>query len=186
VITGGADASGNLLLGGERVSVTATETLYLEHRRGLHLRGMALAAVEVDGAGLAIASTHLSLDEAQRRSQVDEVLRHLDRFAAESAATAKVLCGDFNSHPGSPEWSSLGEEFDDAWERAPHGEEFTSTALNPYQRLDAVFVSPGIQVDRAGVPTNLVTREDMAAASDHRPVLAVLRVRFRTTQDSTP
>jgi endonuclease/exonuclease/phosphatase family metal-dependent hydrolase len=176
VLTGGADASGNLLLGGRGVRLVSTETVYLRHIRGLHLRGMAMASVEVDSARCVVASTHLSLDEDQRREQAGEVLGHLDRFTAASGATARVLAGDFNSHPGSPVWQTLGADLDDAWERSPHGEEFTSTAANPYQRLDAVFVSRDVAVERAGVPVDLVTPRDVAAASDHRPVLAVLRI----------
>ena len=47
---------------------------------------------------------------------------------------------------------------------------------NPYQRLDAVFVSRDVDVVRAGVPTDLVSKADKALASDHRPVLAVVRI----------
>ena len=47
IVTGGADASGNLLLAGPNVEVEDTEVLYLEHRKGFHLRGMALAALQI-------------------------------------------------------------------------------------------------------------------------------------------
>ncbi|NUR62761.1 MAG: endonuclease [Catenulispora sp.] len=176
VVTGGADASGNLLLAGERVRVEAKETLYLRHRRGLHLRGMALAAITIAGHRFTVASTHLSLDGDQRQDQAGEVLEQLADFAEREQAPSQVLCGDFNSHPDSVEWGTLTSRLADAWQVAPHGEEFTSTARNPYQRLDAVFVSPDVTVLRAGVPTDLVGQADLAAASDHRPVLAVLKV----------
>lgn len=176
VLAGGADASGNLLLGSSRVRLLSAETLYLRHIRGLHLRGLAMASVEVDSARCVVASTHLSLDEDQRRDQAGEVLGHLRRFAAGSGASVTVLAGDFNSHPGSPVWRTLGTELDDAWERSPSGEEFTSTAANPYQRLDAVFASRDVTVVGAGVPVDRVRREDVAAASDHRPVLATLLI----------
>jgi endonuclease/exonuclease/phosphatase family metal-dependent hydrolase len=176
VLTGGADASGNLLLGGRRVRLLSAETLFLRHMRGLHLRGLAMASLEVDSAHCVVASTHLSLHEGQRREQAGEVLGHLERFATAAGTPARILAGDFNSHPGSPVWQTLGTELDDAWDRAPHGAEFTSTAADPYQRLDAVFVARQIEVERAGVPVDVATREDMAAASDHRPVLAVLRI----------
>ena len=174
VVIGGADASGNLLLAGDRVRVTAKETLYLRHRRGLHLRGMALAALTIGGSRLTVASTHLSLDDTQRRDQAKEVLEQLDAFAHREAAPTRVLCGDFNSHPDSAEWGMLTGGLADAWLVAPSGEEYTSTAQNPYQRLDAVFVSRDVTVVRAGVPTDLAPQADMAVASDHRPVLAVL------------
>lgn len=176
VLAGGADASGNLLLGARRVRVLSAETLFLRHIRGLHLRGLAMASVEVDSARCVVASTHLSLEEEQRRDQAVEVLGHLKRFAAGSGASATVLAGDFNSRPGSPVWQALETELDDAWERSPSGEEFTSTAANPYQRLDAVFVSRDVVVAHAGVPVDRVSQDDLATASDHRPVLAALRI----------
>lgn len=176
VVIGGADASGNLLLAGRRVAVGAKETLFLRHRRGLHLRGMALAAITIGGRRFTVASTHLSLDDGQRRDQAGEVLERLDGFAEREQAPSRVLCGDFNSHPDSAEWGTLTSRLADAWRVAPEGEEFTSTARDPYQRLDAVFVSPDVTVLRAGVPTDLVERADLAVASDHRPVLAVLAV----------
>ena len=176
VVVGGADASGNLLLAGSRVRVDAKETLYLRHRRGLHLRGMALAAVTIAGRRFTVASTHLSLDSGQRREQAEEVLERLEDFAEREQTPSRVLCGDFNSHPESPEWRTLTARLSDAWQVAPEGEEFTSTARDPYQRLDAVFVSRDVTVVRAGVPTDLVAPADLAVASDHRPVLAVLEI----------
>jgi endonuclease/exonuclease/phosphatase family metal-dependent hydrolase len=174
MVAGGANASGNLLLAGERVRVTSAETLYLRHQRGLHLRGMALAAMSVGSSDFTVASTHLSLDLAQRREQVGEVLGHLHGFAERAQTPSRILCGDFNSHPDSAEWGRLTERLADAWQVAPAGEEHTSTAADPYQRLDAVFVSRDVTVVRAGVPTDVVKQADMAIASDHRPVLAVL------------
>ncbi|NUP51509.1 MAG: endonuclease [Catenulispora sp.] len=174
MVVGGADASGNLLLAGKRVDVGAKETVFLRHRRGLHLRGMALAAVTIGGRRFTVASTHLSLDDGQRRDQAEEVLERLDGFAEREQAPSQVLCGDFNSHPDSAEWGTLTSRLVDAWQAAPEGEEFTSTARDPYQRLDAVFVSRDVTVLRAGVPTDLVAQADLAVASDHRPVLAVL------------
>ncbi|WP_344658369.1 endonuclease/exonuclease/phosphatase family protein [Catenulispora subtropica] len=176
VVIGGADASGNLLLAGGRVRITAKETLYLRHRRGLHLRGMAMAAVTVGQSAFTVASTHLSLDDAQRRDQAGEVLERLDAFAERERTPTRVLCGDFNSRPDSSEWVTLTSRLADAWQAAPEGEEYTSTAKDPYQRLDAVFVSRDATVMRAGVPTDLARQADMAIASDHRPVLAVVTI----------
>jgi endonuclease/exonuclease/phosphatase family metal-dependent hydrolase len=176
VVTGGADASGNLLLAGSNVQVDDTEVLYLEHRRGYHLRGMALAALRVGRSRFTVASTHLSMNLEQRVHQAGEVLGHLDGFAERNQTTSRVLAGDFNSHPDSVEWGILTDRLADAWMVSPVGAEFTSTGPNPYQRLDAVFVSRDIYVVRAGVPTDLVSQADTALATDHLPVLAVLRI----------
>ena len=177
VICGGADASGCLLMGPDSTVIEHTETLYLEHRRGFHLRGMALAVLRVGGARFTVGATHLSLDAAQRVDQAGEALCHLDRLATAFGTPTVVLGGDFNSHPGSPEWHVLVGRLRDAWAEKPAGEGFTSTAADPYQRIDAVFASENAEIVGAGVPVHLATPADMAAASDHRPVLAVLRVR---------
>lgn len=176
VVAGGANASGNLLLAGPNVEVDAAEVLYLEHKRGYHLRGMALAALRLGGSRFTVASTHLSMNLEQRVHQAGEVLGHLDGFAERNQTTSRVLAGDFNSYPGSVEWGILTERLADAWMVSPMGDEFTSTGPNPYQRLDAVFVSRDVDVVRAGVPTDLIAKADEALASDHRPVLAVLRI----------
>lgn len=176
VVAGGANASGNLLLAGPNVGVDATEVLYLKHRRGYHLRGMALAALRIGAGRFTLASTHLSMNLEQRVYQAGEVLGYLDGFAERHQTKPRILAGDFNSYPGSAEWGILTERLADAWMLAPAGDEFTSTGANPYQRLDAVFVSKDVHVVRAGVPTDLITRADEALASDHRPVLAVVKI----------
>ena len=176
VVAGGADASGNLLLAGPNVKVEDTEVLYLEHRRGYHLRGLALAALKIGASRLTVAGTHLSMNLEQRVHQAGEVLGHLDGFAERNRTRSRILAGDFNSHPGSVEWTIITDRLADAWTVAPMGAEFTSTGKNPYQRLDAVFVSRDIDVVRAGVPTDLVSQADTAVATDHLPVLAVVRI----------
>jgi endonuclease/exonuclease/phosphatase family metal-dependent hydrolase len=45
---------------------------------------------------------------------------------------------------------------------------------NPYQRIDAVFATPGIDVLACGVPD--LPRKDLIAATDHLPLVAVLRI----------
>ena len=112
----------------------------------------------------------------QRVHQAGEVLGHLDGFAERNRTKARMLAGDFNSYPGSVEWTIITDRLADAWMLAPVGAEFTSTGKNPYQRLDAVFVSKDIHVVRAGVPTDLVSQADTALATDHLPVLAVVRI----------
>jgi endonuclease/exonuclease/phosphatase family metal-dependent hydrolase len=176
VVAGGANASGNLLLAGPNVAVDDTEVLFLKHRRGYHLRGLALAALRIGDSRFTVGGTHLSMNLEQRVYQAGEVLGHLDGFAERNRTRSRVLAGDFNSHPGSVEWGILTDCLADAWMVAPFGAEFTSTGKNPYQRLDAVFVSKDIHVVRAGVPTDLVSQADTALATDHLPVLAVLRI----------
>jgi endonuclease/exonuclease/phosphatase family metal-dependent hydrolase len=171
VITGGGTASGPLLLGGLRVDVRRTADVLLPRTPGLHQRGMAAALVEVAGARFAVASTHLSLDATERRAQADLVSARLAALGAEH----RVLAGDFNESPGRPAWDRLAAEFQDGYAVAPYGSEFTSPRRDPGRRLDGVFASAGIEVRACGVPDD-VADMDYASASDHRPVLATLRV----------
>ncbi|MFI6979561.1 endonuclease/exonuclease/phosphatase family protein [Embleya sp. NPDC050154] len=171
VITGGGTASGLLLLGGLRVSVRRANDVLLPRTPGLRQRGMATAVVEVGGAEFAVASTHLSLDAAERLEQAELVLRRLAGLGVEH----RVLAGDFNESAGRPAWDRLAEELQDGYATAPNGSEFTSPRRDPGRRLDGVFVSKGIEVLGCGVPDD-VTDADYTAASDHRPVLADLRV----------
>ena len=86
----------------------------------------------------------------QRVYQAGEVLGHLDGFAERNRTKSRVLAGDFNSYPGSVEWNIITERLADAWMVSPVGDEFTSTGANPYQRLDAVFVSRDARGARGG------------------------------------
>ncbi|MEU0932071.1 endonuclease/exonuclease/phosphatase family protein [Embleya sp. NPDC005971] len=171
VITGGGTAAGPLLLGGLRVRVRRAQDVLLPRTPGLGQRGMAGAVVEVGGAEFAVAATQLGLDAAERSAHVELVLRRLAGLGVEH----RVLAGDFNESAGRPGWDRLAEELQDGYAIAPDGSEFTSPRRDPGRRVDGVFASGGIEVLGCGVPDD-VTDAEYAAASDHRPVLAVLRV----------
>ncbi|MGQ4424198.1 endonuclease, partial [Streptomyces violaceoruber] len=66
----------------------------------------------------------------------------------------------------------------DCWTAAPWGGEYTFPATAPDRRIDAVFVTEGIEVLGCGVPSGLpgVAEDDLRAATDHLPVLTALRV----------
>jgi endonuclease/exonuclease/phosphatase family metal-dependent hydrolase len=76
-----------------------------------------------------------------------------------------VLMGDFNFRPETEQYALTTETLVDAWESA--GGQPDATWLDPARRIDHIFVSPGVAVEEAGY---LET-----AASDHRPLLAVVR-----------
>jgi endonuclease/exonuclease/phosphatase family metal-dependent hydrolase len=83
-----------------------------------------------------------------------------------------ILAGDINETPDGAAWQALAERYRDAYAVAPTWGESTYSATNPVRRIDAIFVDPAITVVSSGVP-------DVPAierASDHRPVLAVLRL----------
>ncbi|MDI5963542.1 endonuclease/exonuclease/phosphatase family protein [Streptomyces sp. SL13] len=174
VVTGGATASGPLILADLRARVLHTEDVLLPRTRGLHQRGFATAVLGFGDARLGVISAHLSMSAAERYEQSGLLLRHLALLGAPHT----VVGGDFNDNPGGRAFDRLAAALQDGWETAPWGGRFTSRPGDPAQRIDAVFAGEGVEVLGCGVPAGLagVTPADLRAATDHLPVLAALRV----------
>jgi endonuclease/exonuclease/phosphatase family metal-dependent hydrolase len=64
----------------------------------------------------------------------------------------------------------LGARFADAWALGGESDGLTFPADQPTARIDYVFVTEGIRVDRSVVPGG----PDVQTASDHRPVIALV------------
>ncbi|MER7412136.1 MULTISPECIES: endonuclease/exonuclease/phosphatase family protein [Streptomyces] len=176
-VTGGATAAGPMVLASLRAHVEHTEDVLLPRTPGLHRRGFATAVLRFGPAArLGVISFHLSL-QAQERYAQGRALRQRLAGMGEFA----VAAGDVNEQPTGRTFRMLRDEFHDVWEKAPWGAELTSTAAAPHQRIDAVFSTAGPELIAGGVPVGLpgVTERDLRAASDHRPVLTVLRVPAR-------
>ncbi|MGH8890618.1 MAG: endonuclease/exonuclease/phosphatase family protein, partial [Acidothermaceae bacterium] len=107
------------------------------------------------------------LDAAERRRHVDEILLRTSAFGVPT-----VLAGDINEHPTDAAWKALAAQLTDAYTVAPTGGEFTYSATKPVRRIDGIFVDPRIEVVECGVPDV----PEIQRASDHCPVLAVLRL----------
>ncbi|MFD5451497.1 endonuclease/exonuclease/phosphatase family protein [Streptomyces sp. NPDC003470] len=174
LLSGGATAAGPALLCSLRATVERTEDVLLPLTPGLHRRGLATAVVRFGGARLGVVSCHLSLQKDERHAQAGLLL---DRVAALGVRHV-VAGGDLNERPGGPTFRRLGDGLRDCWTAAPWGGEYTSTATDPHQRIDAVFTTEGIEVLGCGVPVGLpgVAEDDLRAATDHLPVLTALRV----------
>jgi endonuclease/exonuclease/phosphatase family metal-dependent hydrolase len=179
VLSGGLDAAGPLLLGRLRAVPVSVHDLLLPRTPGLHQRGFATAVLRIGRAApFSLTSCHLSLDAGERYTQFELLLEHLAAVAEHGGAAHSIVGGDFNEHPGDRGWDLLGSRAQDGWATAPWGSEYTSVPVRPYQRLDAVFASPGVEVLACGVPDRLpgLRAADLTAATDHLPVLAVLRI----------
>ena len=175
VLSGGRRASGPLLLGKMRVSVLRTGDLLLPRTPGLHQRGFATALVRVGRAApFSVTSCHLSLDSDERLQQASLLLDHV----AGQGTVYGVVGGDFNERPDGPAWRLLADRLQDGHATASWGSAMTSVPADPHQRIDAVFATPGVAVLACGVPDRLAGIEpaDLVAATDHLPVLAVLRI----------
>lgn len=167
VVAGGRPAAANLLLARPGLTITGRRNVKLPWHPPRHRRGLAIGLVDAGGTEVVVASTHLSLDDAERLAQVQRVIRHLNAFGR-----PVVLAGDVNETPDDPAWRVLGAAFADAYVAAPAGDGLTSTAAHPRRRLDGIFVDRRIGVVSCGVPEV----PWLAEASDHRPLLAVLEV----------
>lgn len=132
-------------------------------------RGLLQLTLEVHGRQLIFMNTHLDhrQDDAERLQNV----REIQALAKQHTRTPVILCGDFNTTPGSPVHQRLKETFDDAWEMANQTPGWTYPAGNPSKRIDYVWVSRTARVSpvTAHVPAS--------AASDHRPLVVELHYR---------
>ena len=154
---GGAAAAGNLLLVSRRVRLVEAYGVRMPRRRGLHRRGLVLGVVELAGAPLAVAGTHLDLDAAARLESAQRVRGALpDRHPL-------VLGADVNEEPGGPAWVALSEGLVDA--AADEGPTFP--LREPRRRIDVLLVDPRLQVERAEVPRP-------GPGTDHLPVVVDL------------
>ncbi|MCN9239824.1 endonuclease/exonuclease/phosphatase family protein [Streptomyces sp. RY43-2] len=174
ILSGGATAAGPALLCSLRATVERTEDVLLPLTPGLHRRGLATAVVRFGGARLGVVSCHLSLQDEERFTQGGLLLDRLAGMGVEHA----VVGGDLNERPDGPTFQKLAGHLQDAWAKAPWGAEYTWTPSDPYQRIDAIFATPGIEILGCGVPIGHpgVTENDLRAATDHLPVLAALKI----------
>ncbi|MEU1313479.1 endonuclease/exonuclease/phosphatase family protein [Streptomyces cinnamoneus] len=174
-VTGGATASGPMLLASLRAHVERTEDVLLPRTPGLHQRGLATAVVRFGRtARLGVVSCHLSIRDAERLRQGRLVLEHLAALGVPHA----VLAGDLNDRPDGRTFALLAQELQDGWATRPWGREHTTRLGDPLQRIDAVFATKGVEVLGCGVPMGLagVEEADLRAATDHLPVLCAVRV----------
>ena len=118
-----------------------------------------------DGWPFGVVGVHLSLRQASRLAEAAEALRDAGRLRG-----PLMLCGDFNEGPKGPSWA--------AFRRAglvDHAdpEAFTFPASAPTSRIDGLLVR-GAAAVRHVVPD--LPAADLAAASDHLPVLARIEI----------
>jgi endonuclease/exonuclease/phosphatase family metal-dependent hydrolase len=78
--------------------------------------------------------------------------------------------GDLNEHPGRGAAKLLGDRLGDAWLLGGDADGDTFPAGEPAARIDYLFVSEDIRVERVIVPP----LPEVRRASDHRPVVAEL------------
>ncbi len=133
-------------------------------------------------------------DQAEMRRNEAALLRaHIDRILAEDPGTRLLAYGDFNEHrheapirviQGSR--TSL-DYLEDLRVTDAHGLTWTHfwSAADSYSRLDYLFVSRALKpwVDLSA--SRIHTDPDFEKASDHRPIVAVLRIPPSSAAETT-
>jgi endonuclease/exonuclease/phosphatase family metal-dependent hydrolase len=175
-VAGGWSAGGTAVLRSPRVQVRDPEAFGLPRtgdfpfaRRWSHRRGVTLVSVGLpdspDGGRLArVASVHLGLDRAERLDHVDRIVQRLT-----AAHLPIVVAGDLNERPDGPSWQAFSSI---ATDPAPQAGT-TFPAVRPRLRIDAVLT--GAQVDTVEYGQWSPDRRDAELASDHLPVLSLIR-----------
>ncbi|WP_459798965.1 endonuclease/exonuclease/phosphatase family protein [Herbidospora sp. RD11066] len=144
------------------VRVLHTEHHGLRWFPGLERRSIAVAVVEAEGLRLAVASFHLDLHAGARLAHAVEISRRVETVAMRFDAVP-VVAGDLNELPGAAAWKHLTSRY------AEDGSGGTFAG----KRIDAIFTGRGLRALPRGVAE--AEEDDLAAASDHRPVVADLR-----------
>ncbi|MDI1460094.1 endonuclease/exonuclease/phosphatase family protein [Catellatospora sp. KI3] len=158
---------GNLLL--TRLPVRDVRYARLPYGQGPMWRSVLKATVTLDsGLSLDVFTAHLTHRKPNtptRLAQIDAILRRVD------PTRPTVVAGDFNFWPS---WSErerfVGSGWVSAQDATGHSDEWTSPTDVPTNRVDWMFGSPQVAfLDFAVL--------NQVRASDHFPILAVIRLR---------
>ena len=128
-------------------------------------RGCLTALVQLPDIQVRFFVTHLGLRQQERLQQIEDIKAFMDSYPEEN----KLLLGDFNVKPVSPEIEMITASFLDAFAQKGQGEGITYPAISG-ARIDYIFVSSKIEIKQAQVLTQV--------ASDHYPVLAQLEIQL--------
>jgi endonuclease/exonuclease/phosphatase family metal-dependent hydrolase len=135
-------------------------------------RGISWLAVTVGRREVQVLVTHLGLTRRERRLQLDALLGPA-WLGDPRCAAPRLLCGDLNCRPGSPDHRRLESVLvDAALVSPPAAGSATFPARRPLVRLDHVLVSPDLRVVRTTIPRG----PELRRASDHLPLIADLEV----------
>jgi endonuclease/exonuclease/phosphatase family metal-dependent hydrolase len=168
-----ADRTGGLMvMTSLAAKVVSTRFATLPRSPDLHQRAVSVAELELRGDRWTVASVHFSLDADERQRHLGPLWAVLD-----AARAPLVVAGDINEEPDKPVWQSLAARMQDSYAVAPDGPAETFRARQPRRRIDAVFADPSVVVVACHAVHSApgVTRDLLVAASDHLPVLAILR-----------
>lgn len=142
-------------------------------------RGALWVEVEAYGARIQIINTHLGLTATSRLNQ-GRILCGSEWLGNLACQPPIILCGDFNTQPGSTVFRLLGKKLNSVEVLSASGRlEKTWPSVHPLLNLDHMFISDGLTVEAVTVLDNELTR----IASDHLPYIVDLRLSDATVID---
>jgi endonuclease/exonuclease/phosphatase family metal-dependent hydrolase len=141
---------------------------FADVRKALYPRGALVASVGRAGRRLRVYAIHLGLHPLERLHAAEE-LADLTR----GRDGPVLIGGDCNETPDGRAMTFLGERFWDAWLLGGDVAGETFPAIEPTARIDFLFVSEEVKVERVLVPSVM---PEARVASDHLPVVAELRL----------
>ena len=128
-------------------------------------RGALWVEVEAFGNRIQIINTHLGLTHSSRLNQA-RVLAGPEWLNSPDCRPPVILCGDFNTQPGSTVLRLLEENLKNVEKLKVNGDtEKTWPSSHPLLSYDHIFISDDLVVESVSVPTDGVVR----IASDHLP-----------------
>lgn len=129
-------------------------------------RGAMWASVYFNGLEVQVINTHLGLNSRERLAQAETLLGQ--EWAAHSSCRPPVIiCGDLNAMPFTRTYKRFGKAFLDAQLSNGSRPKPTYPSLFPLARIDHIFTSSGLIIEKVHVPSTGVAR----VASDHLPVI---------------
>jgi endonuclease/exonuclease/phosphatase family metal-dependent hydrolase len=137
--------------------------------RRLPRRGATLVSVappDRSGPLLRVASVHLGVSAPERLDHAEQLVQRLI-----AARLPVVVAGDLNEQPNGPVWQAFSAIATDPAPEAP----MTFSTRRPRRRIDAVLTGPQVETVEYGRWSP--DRRDAELASDHLPVLSLIRYR---------
>jgi endonuclease/exonuclease/phosphatase family metal-dependent hydrolase len=163
--THGSGTYGNAVL--TRLPVTGSARCDLSWR-SREPRGCLRVDVAVGGAALHVFNCHLGLNLIERRRQLDLLAGFI--AVSHQLPGPRVLMGDFNEWHFGPITRGLRREFSSPMRRMRR----THPAVFPLFKLDRIYWDLALEGREFHVHRSRLAR----VASDHRPVIATLRVKL--------
>jgi len=140
-------------------------------------RGALWVTAALPGLDIQVINTHLGLGKKERFYQA-QALAGTGWLGHPDCCGPRILCGDFNTIPGSRPFDQLSQHLhtihnkNKLRDRWPGG---TWPSFFPLARIDHILVSSHFRVLSAGVPMDRRT----IVASDHLPLVADLDIKIR-------